>query len=143
MGISGRSRATTSVGKSVSGFTERAFSLPAVALFFAVLFVLLVAGIVIGWQRWGRSVVTRPIYRIAGENIHVTPTPPWIRSDVRAEVVRDGALNDLSIFDKDVTIRVYQAFELHPWIAKVKRVSKHPPARLDVDLQSRQAVAWV
>jgi hypothetical protein len=47
------------------------------------------------------------------------------------------------IFDKDVTIRVYQAFELHPWVLKVKRVSKHPPARLDVDVEYRLPVAWV
>jgi hypothetical protein len=106
-------------------------------------FVCVVAGVVYGWHQWGRTVVARPIYRIAAESIEVTAPPAWIRTDVRSEVVRDGALNDLTIFDKDATIRVYQAFELHPWIAKVQRVSKHPPARLVVDLEYRQPVAWV
>src|SRR5262245_12157401 len=131
MGISSRSRSTSSLPKPFSGIVERASALPVVALFFAGLFVLVVAAVVIGWQRWGRTVVTRPIYRLAAENIQITPAPNWIRSDIRAEVFCVGALNDLSVFDKDVTIRVYQAFELHPWVAKVKRVSKRPPARLE------------
>lgn len=104
---------------------------------------MIVAGVVYGWQRWGQTVVARPIYRVKTESIHVTSPPPWIRTDVRAEIVRDGALDDLTIFDKDATIRVFQAFELHPWVAKVLRVSKHPPAQLIVDLEYRQPVAWV
>ena len=106
-------------------------------------FLLIVGGVVFGWRSFGQSVVARPIYRIKKESIRVTPPPPWIRSDIRAEIVHDGALNDLTVFDKDATIRVYQAFELHPWVAKVLRVSKHPPAQLIVDLEYRQPVAWV
>jgi hypothetical protein len=117
--------------------------LPVVTALVGIVLIVVTAGALLGWQRWGRTVVTRPIYRIAVENIRVTPPPAWIRGDVRAEVFRDGALNDLTIFDKDVTIRVYQAFELHPWVAKVKRVSKQPPARLEVDLEYRRPVAWV
>ncbi|MGE0756668.1 MAG: hypothetical protein AB7O38_06595 [Pirellulaceae bacterium] len=143
MGISGRSTSASAVGKSVAGVTDRATGVLATLLSLLVLGMLVVAGLVIGWQRWGRSVVARPVYRIAAENIRLTPAPTWIRTDVRAEVVREGALDDLSIFDKDVTIRVYQAFELHPWVRKVRRVSKHPPARLEVDLEYREPVAWV
>jgi hypothetical protein len=127
----------------MSVLAGHASRLPAIVVGLTVLFILVVAAVVIGWRQWGRSVVARPVYRLAVENIRITPSPPWIRTDIRAEVVRDNALTDLSIFDKDVTIRVYQAFELHPWIARVKRVSKHPPARLDVDLEYRRPVAWV
>jgi hypothetical protein len=143
MGISSRSSSATPLGKSVSGIAGRAASFTAGLVFLLVVFIVVVAAIVIGWQHWGRTVVARPVYRIAAENIQVTPAPSWIRSDIRTEVVRDNALSDLSFFDKDVTIRVYQAFELHPWVAKVKRVSKHPPARLEVDLEYRRPVAWV
>ena len=143
MGATSRSNSTPMLANSVAGMTTRNGRLSVAVTFFVVLFVTVVIAIVYGWQRWGRTVVARPVYRIAAENIITTPTPAWIRSDVRAEIIRDAALNDLTIFDKDVTIRVYQAFELHPWVLKVKRVSKHPPAQLDVDLEYRMPVAWV
>jgi hypothetical protein len=107
------------------------------------MFAVVVVLVVFGWQQWGRTVVARPVYRIAVENIRVTPPPPWIHSDVRAEVVRENALHDITIFDKDATIRVYQAFELHPWVQRVKRVTKHPPAQINVELEYRRPMAWV
>lgn len=143
MGAGSRMKSGRLLASSVAGFAARAPRVPTAVMVFAALFVVVVVGVVYGWQRWGRTVVARPIYRIAAENIHITPPPPWIRSDIRAEVVQHGSLNDLTIFDKDAAIRVYQAFELHPWVLRVKRVSKHPPARLDVDLEYRRPVAWV
>lgn len=122
---------------------RRVLGVPSGAIAGAVFFAVTVTGVVYGWRNWGRTVVARPIYRLAVENIEITPPPSWVRTDLRTEVVRDGALNDLTIFDKDATIRVYQAFELHPWVARVKRVSKHPPARLVVDLEYREPVAWM
>jgi hypothetical protein len=123
------------------------FSGPAGVPFAAVLgllfFVLVVMAVVYGWRKFGKNVVARPVYRIKAENIQLTPPPAWIRTDVRSEIVHDGALDNLTIFDKDATIRVFQAFELHPWVAKVLRVSKHPPARLVVDVEYRQPIAWV
>jgi hypothetical protein len=108
-----------------------------------LVFVVVTVGLVASWNRWGRTVVTRPLYRIALENIQLTPPPPWVRANVAAEVYRDSALHELTSFHKDLTIRVYQAFELHAWIAKVKRVSKHPPARLEIDVEYRRPVALV
>lgn len=130
-------------GFGISSVFAGAAGLPPAIMLGLLFFVAVVTVVVYSWRHWGRTVVARPIYRIAAESIEITPPPPWIRTDVRSEVVRNGALNDLTIFDKDATIRVYQAFELHPWIAKVQRVSKHPPARLIVDLEYRQPVAWV
>jgi hypothetical protein len=143
MGATGRSKSTQVLADSVTGISARTSQLPVAIIFFGLLFLSLVIAIVYGWRQWGRTVVARPVYRIAAENIRTTPPPAWIRSDVRGEIIRDGALQDLTVFDKDVTIRVYQAFELHPWVLKVNRVSKHPPARLDVDLDYRVPVAWV
>ena len=143
MGATTRSKSTQMLANSEGGMIARGSQLPIAIAFFVTLFLAVVIAIVYGWHRWGRTVVARPVYRIAAENIRATPSPPWIRSDVRGEIIRDGALHDLTIFDKDVTIRVYQAFELHPWVLKVKRVSKHPPARLDVDVEYRIPVAWV
>lgn len=118
---------------------------PPGALVGLAFFILVVVAVVYGWRTFGRTVVARPIYRLAVESIKVTPPPAWIKTDIRAEIVRDGALTDLTIFDKDATLRVYQAFELHgsPWISQVKRVSKQPPAQLTVDVEYRHPVAWV
>jgi hypothetical protein len=143
MGASKREGAYEAGGTPVSAALSRATKLPISAIAGVAFFVIVVASVVAGWQRFGRTVVARPVYRIAAENIEITPPPPWIRTSIREEVVRDGALTDLTIFDRDVTIRVYQAFELHPWVAKVLRVSKQPPARLTVDLEYRRPVAWV
>ena len=130
-------------GFTISSVFGGAGGIPPAIIVGLLFFVAVVTVVVYGWRNWGRTVVARPIYRIAAESIEITPPPPWIRRDVRAEVVRDAALNDLTIFDKDATIRVYQAFELNPWVAKVQRVSKHPPARLIVDLEYRKPVAFV
>ncbi len=143
MGASKRQDSKESLGSRLSSAFSGAAGVPSALIVGVMFFIAIVTGVVYGWRQWGRTVVARPIYRIAAESIQVTPPPPWIRSDVRGEIVRDGALNDLTIFDKDASIRVYQAFELHPWVAKVLRVSKHPPARLVVDLEYRQPVAWV
>lgn len=142
MGATSRAKSTSMLADPARGI-DAGMNRTLVAVFFIALFVVVVGSTVYGWRQWGRTVVARPVYRIAPENLRITPTPDWIRTDVRSEVIRDGALQDLTIFDKDVTIRVYQAFELHPWVAKVKRVSKHPPARLDVELEYRRPVAWV
>ena len=142
----GNSKRQESSEPAAARWPERlihAFGVPPGALVGLLFFVLVVTAVVYGWRPWGRTVVARPIYRLAAESIQVTPPPPWIKTDVRGEVVRDGALTDLTIFDKDATLRVYQAFELHPWIAQVKRVSKQPPAQLLVDVQYRRPVAWV
>jgi len=143
MGASKSNPTPTKLAGRFGSLFANASKLPPGLIAGTVLFVVTVVGVVYGWRNWGRTVVARPIYRLAAENIQVSPPPVWIKTDVRAEVVRDGALHDLTIFDKDATIRVYQAFELHPWVAKVLRVSKHPPARLDVELTYRQPVAWV
>ena len=143
MGANKRQASTESPRASPLSALSAVARIPSAVILSAVFFVVVVAIVVVGWRQFGRNVVARPIYRIAAESIETTPPPAWIRTDVRAEIVQDGALNDLTIFDRDASIRVYQAFELHPWVAKVVRVSKHPPARLTVDLEYRQPVAWV
>ena len=74
----------------------------------------------------------------------MTPLPPWIHTDLKAEVLRDASLDGpLSLLDKELTVRVAHAFALHPWVAKVQRVSKRSPAGVQVDLDYRRPVAMV
>jgi hypothetical protein len=105
--------------------------------------VLLAAGGYFGWKKWGVPVTQRNEYRIAAASIDITPQPAWIPSDVRQEAIRDGSVENLSIFDKQLTLRLCHAFEMHPWVHRVNRVSKRPPAKVQIELDYRRPVAWV
>jgi hypothetical protein len=48
-----------------------------------------------------------------------------------------------SALETDLTPRIAHAFEMHPWVAAVTRVSKRAPANIIVDLEYRQPIAWV
>jgi len=83
-------------------------------------------------------------YYLRAEQVDLTPLPPWIRSDVKSEVLRDASLDrPLSVLDDDLARRIYEAFPLHPWIARVERVSKRYPARVVVDVVYRRPICMV
>jgi hypothetical protein len=103
----------------------------------------LVAVACLVWQWWGGSFVQRPEYLLAAEQLEVTPQPDWIHADVKAEVIRDGMLANTNMLDADVTVKVARAFELHAWVAHVRRVSKHYPGQVRVELDYRRPVAMV
>ena len=84
------------------------------------------------------------IYLVEAEEIHVTPPQPtWIYGNVKAEVIRDGSLCELSALDTDLTRRMIDAFEVHPWVESVERLSKEHPNRVRVRLAYRRPIAMV
>jgi hypothetical protein len=98
------------------------------------------------WQRTAPMVARHSQYRLTSEHIHITPPPPWIRSDVKAQVLRDARLVDtVSVLDDWDTLsrRIKEAFEFHPWIASVERITKSVPATLEIELTYRKPVAAV
>jgi hypothetical protein len=108
---------------------------------------LVLAGLIIaaffGWKYWAEPKVHSQRYQLVAENVEIPNTPPWIRSDIRAEVFRDGSLSDASSLEVDLAPRVAHAFEMHPWVAEVTRVSKQAPANVIVELTYRRPIAWV
>ncbi|MCH7726142.1 MAG: hypothetical protein IH991_06645 [Planctomycetes bacterium] len=112
----------------------------------AVFAVSLVAMVVIVadvlWQKFGTRILASSKYQISEATVVTTPPPSWIKSNVKAEVIRDGGLADLRIFDKQVVTRVANAFTVHPWVEKVVRVRKQPE-KVVVELAYRQPVAFV
>jgi hypothetical protein len=89
-------------------------------------------------------VLTDDDYRVTPEKIVIGDLPAWIHCDLKAEVMRDASLErSLSLLDEDLTKRLANAFSLHPWVARVDRVSKHHPARVEVHLTFRRPVAMV
>lgn len=114
----------------------------------AVLAVLIVAAFFAawhyGWKRFGRKVISSDRYRLSIDRVDVTPPPEWIHADVRAEVFRDASLDrPMSIMDEDLNQRIFDAFSLHAWIAKVRHVRKHHPAGVKVELVYRRPVCMV
>ncbi len=98
------------------------------------------------WQRYAPTVARHPQYRITADDIQITPPPPWIRSDIKTEVLRDaGLVGTLSVLDDwdALAQRVRDAFEMHPWVASVERITKRLPSALDVELKYRRPVAAV
>jgi hypothetical protein len=111
---------------------------------------LLLAALALGshfaWQRYGAAVARHPQYQLTADQIQITPQPPWIRSDVKAEVLRDaGLIGTVSVLDDPNVFvrRIQDAFEFHPWVAHVRGIRKRLPAALDVELDYRRPVAAV
>ena len=96
------------------------------------------------WNRVQHQVLSSEEYLVTPENVEITSPPDWVHTDIRAEVFRSACLDrPLSIMDDDLTERIKDAFSLHPWVAKVRQVTKHHPARVKVDRDYRRPVCMV
>jgi len=98
------------------------------------------------WQRNSPTVAQHSQYRLSADGIRITPPPPWIRSDIKAQVLRDtGLVGSISVMDDwgALTRRVKDAFEFHPWVASVVRITRRLPSSLEVELAYRRPVAAV
>lgn len=109
---------------------------------------LLLAAIASGgyalWRAVRPQVLAGPQFIVTAAAVSVTPPPPWIRSDVKEDVVRDINLaGPISVLDEDLGERFYEAFAAQPWVAKVVRVLKRPPAGVDVEVVYRKPVLMV
>jgi hypothetical protein len=100
----------------------------------------------VAWQRFLPTVARHPQFQITVENVHITPPPPWIHADVKAEVFRDAALaGKLSVIGDQHPLyeRVRTAFAFHPWVAAVGNIRVSLPATLEIELRYRQPIAAV
>ena len=95
------------------------------------------------WKQYGASHAHFEAYTVGLQGYEVTPPPAWVRATIKSDVLRLGSLDQVSLLEVDTARRVAQAFELHPWVARVQRVSKHYPASIRVDLVYRQPIAVV
>jgi hypothetical protein len=100
----------------------------------------------VAWQHNAAVIAQHPQYQITAEQVRITPPPPWVRADVRAEVFRDAGLaGSLSVLnDRELLYRrVREAFGFHPWVAEVRGIESELPASLIVELEYRRPIAAV
>ncbi len=110
----------------------------------AIGLVLAVWGASALWQHVREQVFTHDEYRLTPDEITITPQPPWVHGDIRADVLREQGLETgLSILDDQLVETLRQAFSLHPWVARVERVAKRYPAHVEVELTYRRPAAMV
>jgi hypothetical protein len=98
------------------------------------------------WVNAESQMAHDPHYALTLDKIHITPQPPWIRSDIKSQALRDANLvGALSVLDDWETLshRVKDAFEFHPWVASVTRITRHLPSSLEVELAYRKPIAAV
>lgn len=96
------------------------------------------------WQHVREDVLAEPEYKVTYDRIELTPPPPWIHSPIKEPALRDASLDEpLSLMDPELPARIARALELHPWVAKVERVTPQYPARIIVELSYRQPVCMV
>jgi hypothetical protein len=92
----------------------------------------------------GQKVMNSPEYRLALDGLEITPPPAWIKRDVRREAYDHARLGDpLLILDDRLLERLRNVFSLHPWVAKVRKIQKFAPARVQVELDYRRPVCMV
>jgi hypothetical protein len=98
------------------------------------------------WRQLSPRIAQSSQYRFTPDTISITPPPPWIRSNIKEEALRDAGLTDsLSVLDDwDIfSSRIKEAFEFHPWVFSVHRITRRLPSGLDVELKYRKPVAAV
>ncbi len=86
-----------------------------------------------------------PRFRVQAENIVLEPSPPpWIRRSVVQEVIDHTRWEEpLSVLDAQLAKKLYEAFSLHPWIARVERVVLLAGPRVQVQVRYRKPVLMV
>lgn len=103
----------------------------------------LVAATIVGWKYFGGKITAQPDYIIQEKDIQTTPAPEWVKADIRNQVFSKEPMENLSVLDRQLTVKIAHAFADHPWVARVVRVSKYFPAQVVVDLNFREPVAMV
>lgn len=130
--------------KAETSFRRRSRRMTARLMAVALLLAAIGSGAYALWRAVRPQVLAQPRFIVPAESVNVTAAPAWIRSDVKAQVVRDLNLaGPISVLDDDLGERFYEAFAAHPWVAKVARVLKRPPAGVEVELIYRRPVLMV
>lgn len=96
-----------------------------------------------GWYYYGAQHLDRTLYALQVDNIELTPSPPWIHTDLKAQVYRDNGLSQVSLLEPQATATIAHAFDSHVWIKSTNRVRKLSGGKVTVDVTYRRPAAMV
>jgi hypothetical protein len=98
----------------------------------------------IAWNRYGQEVQADRGNLLFPDDVELSGVGDWIRCDLKAEALRDASLeNGLPLDDPELARRLARAFDIHPWVREVVRVSLRHPAGATVEVRCREPVAMV
>jgi hypothetical protein len=104
--------------------------------------VLLLVGY-FGWRYYGANALDGAFYAVKPENIHLTNTPSWLKTDIVREVFDGSNLGKMSLLDDQTAAVIARAFDAHPWIRKTYRVQKMAGGQILVNVEYRTPIAMV
>ena len=92
----------------------------------------------------GPATRANPRFQLTPERLVVQPPPPpWVGRDLREEVMVQGNLVGLNLLERGTVRAVWRAFELNPWVRRVKFVGKRAEGRVYIELSYRRPIAMV
>lgn len=118
-------------------------SIPRAAILSLVGPVLLLLVGYLGWRYYGAKALDSAFYAVKPENIHMTNTPSWLKTDIVREVFDGSSLGRMSLLDDQTAAVIARAFDAHPWIRKTYRVQKMAGGQILVNVEYRNPVAMV
>ena len=96
------------------------------------------------WNRYGSEVQADRGNLLLPGDVELSGVGDWIRGDLKAEALRDASLeNGLPLDDPELARRLARAFDIHPWVREVVRVTLRHPAGAAVEVRCREPVAMV
>jgi hypothetical protein len=96
------------------------------------------------WNRYGPDVLADRDNLLLPDDVELSGVGDWIQGDLKAEALRDASLeNGLPLDDPELARRLARAFDIHPWVREVVRVTLRHPAGAAVEVRCREPVAMV
>lgn len=96
------------------------------------------------WSRYGKEARADRNAILLPENVELVGQADWVTSDLRREALRDASLDGgLPLDDPELARRLARAFDMHPWVREVVRVTLRHPAAAVVEVRCREPVAMV
>ncbi len=94
------------------------------------------------WQDYKEKKISGNEYLIQFEDLAVSDSPDWVPANWSDLAFRDSRLNEVSILQNDAAEKVAAAYEVQPWIKRVRRVQKQL-GDIKVDVEFRTPVGMV
>jgi hypothetical protein len=96
------------------------------------------------WRQFGERARTHRGAILTPADVELVGRADWVTCDVRTQALRGASLDGgLPLDDPELARRLARAFDIHPWVREVVRVTLRHPAGAVVEIRCREPVAMV